>query len=129
MAFGLFMLPKKARHLCVKSVVFVSCLYGTIPKWSTEEVLCLIQPKFKIKENKGSMNHQENKGSIIPTLKEKCDWIWENWSKLHIYKSKKYLYKYSIQYISGTNLAASTQLSMNIQLFRVFQFINYLMDS
>ena len=31
-------------------------------------------------------------------------------------------YKYSIQYISVTNLAASMQLSINLQLFRVFQF-------
>ena len=53
-----------------------------------------------------------------------------NRSKSHIYKSKKYYnYKYSIQYISGMNLAASTQLSMNLQLFMVFQFTNYSMDS
>ena len=38
-------------------------------------------------------------------------------------------YKYSIHYMSGMNLAASMQLSMDVQLFRVFQFINYSMDS
>ena len=38
-------------------------------------------------------------------------------------------YKYLIQYITGTNLAASTQLSMDLQLFMVFHFINYSMDS
>ena len=35
----------------------------------------------------------------------------------------------SIHYISGTNLTALTQLIINdVHLFRVFQFINYLMD-
>ena len=55
-----------------------------------------------------------------------CDWILENCSNSHIYKSNC---KYSIHYISRTNLAASMQLSINVQLFKVFQFINYSMDS
>ena len=51
------------------------------------------------------------KNKAMLNLKIICDWILENHSKSHFINPRNANYKYSIQCISGTNLAASTQIS------------------